>query len=81
MCLDGGIYIFNLFDYYGGSGICLLWLCLCECIAVGWLYGEHSTASVTYCDMVVQVGRNSGLEQSQWLDIVRFHCLNTVGNL
>jgi len=39
MCLDGGIYIFNLFDYYGGSGICLLWLCLCECIPVGRLYG------------------------------------------
>ena len=39
MRLKNGIYVFTLFDYYGASGICLLWLCLSQCIAIGWIYG------------------------------------------
>lgn len=34
------MYIFQLFDYYASSGICLLFLSLFEVICIGWVYGE-----------------------------------------
>uniref|UniRef100_A0A452UFZ7 Transporter n=1 Tax=Ursus maritimus TaxID=29073 RepID=A0A452UFZ7_URSMA len=36
---EGGMYIFQLFDYYASSGICLLFLAVFEVICVGWVYG------------------------------------------
>lgn len=36
---QGGIYIFELINLYGGSGICILWLAIFECIAISWVYG------------------------------------------
>lgn len=33
------MYVFQLFDYYGASGMCLLWMCLFETLVMGWLYG------------------------------------------
>jgi solute carrier family 6 GABA transporter-like protein 6/8/11/12/13 len=33
------MYVFQLFDYYGASGMCLLWMCLFEAIVMGWIYG------------------------------------------
>ncbi|XP_064636609.1 sodium- and chloride-dependent taurine transporter-like [Lineus longissimus] len=38
MVTNGGMYVFQLFDYYTGSRIILI-VALCECIAIGWLYG------------------------------------------
>lgn len=34
------MYIFQLFDYYASSGICLLFLAVFEVICVGWVYGK-----------------------------------------
>lgn len=35
---QGGMYVFQLFDFYGASGICLLWYCFWESFIIGWVY-------------------------------------------
>ncbi|CAH3167400.1 unnamed protein product, partial [Pocillopora meandrina] len=35
------MYVFQLFDHYSGSGSVLLLVVICECLAIGWLYGRN----------------------------------------
>ncbi|XP_058509155.1 sodium- and chloride-dependent betaine transporter-like [Solea solea] len=38
---QGGVYLFQLIDYYGCSGACLLFVSLIQCVTVGWSFGAE----------------------------------------
>ncbi|XP_055007858.1 sodium- and chloride-dependent GABA transporter 3-like [Boleophthalmus pectinirostris] len=42
MVTEGGLYIFQLFDYYACSGIPLVLFGILEVICIGWVYGADS---------------------------------------
>ncbi|KAF7653810.1 hypothetical protein LDENG_00078250 [Lucifuga dentata] len=38
---QGGIYQFQLIDYYGTNGSCLLFVCMAQCVAASWAFGAE----------------------------------------
>jgi len=41
MVTQGGMYIFQIFDFYAVSGMALLWMAAWESIAVAWFFGVN----------------------------------------
>lgn len=41
MVSRGGMYVFQLYDYYSASGVVLLWVCFWESIVIGWIFGSE----------------------------------------
>lgn len=41
MVSRGGMYVFQLYDYYSASGVVLLWVCFWESIVIGWVFGSE----------------------------------------
>uniref|UniRef100_A0A4W6CSG6 Si:ch211-132b12.3 n=1 Tax=Lates calcarifer TaxID=8187 RepID=A0A4W6CSG6_LATCA len=45
--LQGGMYVFQLFDYYACNGACILFLCVFETVALGWIFGRYAVLNYT----------------------------------
>ncbi|CAH1405301.1 unnamed protein product [Nezara viridula] len=44
MVTQGGIFIFQLMDYYSASGMCLLWVCFFQTVAISWVFGGEKVS-------------------------------------
>ncbi|KAM9812595.1 sodium- and chloride-dependent GABA transporter 2-like isoform 3-T3 [Syngnathus typhle] len=53
MITEGGMYVFQIFDYYACNGTCLLFLCVFQIMAVGWIFGAERLCSII-TDMTVE---------------------------
>ncbi|XP_073431098.1 sodium- and chloride-dependent taurine transporter [Dendrobates tinctorius] len=72
MVTEGGMYVFQLFDYYAASGVCLLWVAFFECIAVAWVYG----ADKLYDNIEDMIGYRPGLWMKwSWCGITPLLCV------
>ncbi|KAG8247121.1 hypothetical protein J6590_068743 [Homalodisca vitripennis] len=57
MVSQGGAYIFQLMDYYSASGMCLLWVCFFQTIAISWIFGADKFIDCVHQMMGVRPNR------------------------
>ncbi|XP_018302384.1 LOW QUALITY PROTEIN: sodium- and chloride-dependent GABA transporter 1 [Mycetomoellerius zeteki] len=50
MITNGGIYIFQLMDFYSASGMSILWVCFFQTISISWIFGAQK-----FCDCIHQM--------------------------
>ncbi|XP_024944134.1 sodium- and chloride-dependent GABA transporter 1 isoform X2 [Cephus cinctus] len=50
MVTHGGVYIFQLMDFYSASGMSILWVCFFQTIAISWIFGTQK-----FCDCIHQM--------------------------
>ncbi|XP_076844900.1 sodium- and chloride-dependent GABA transporter 2-like isoform X2 [Brachyhypopomus gauderio] len=46
MVTEGGMYVFQLLDYYACNGACLLFLSVFQSLAVGWIFGAERMCDI-----------------------------------
>ncbi|XP_042309769.1 sodium- and chloride-dependent creatine transporter 1 isoform X1 [Sceloporus undulatus] len=72
MVTEGGMYVFQLFDYYSASGTTLLWQAFWECVAIAWVYGADRFMD----DIACMIGyRPSSWMKWCWMFLTPFICL------
>ncbi|KAG8138340.1 hypothetical protein E2320_004244 [Naja naja] len=68
------MYVFQLFDYYAASGMCLLFVAIFETLCIGWVYG----ADRFYNNIEDMIGyRPWSVIKYCWLFITPAVCLAT----
>ncbi|XP_067331319.1 sodium- and chloride-dependent GABA transporter 3-like [Channa argus] len=43
---EGGIYVFQLIDYYGCTRACKDFMTICQCLAIGWIFGADRFSTI-----------------------------------
>uniref|UniRef100_A0A803TBD2 Solute carrier family 6 member 8 n=1 Tax=Anolis carolinensis TaxID=28377 RepID=A0A803TBD2_ANOCA len=70
--LPGGMYVFQLFDYYSASGTTLLWQAFWECVVIAWVYGADRFMD----DIACMIGyRPSSWMKWCWMFLTPLVCL------
>ena len=45
---EGGVFVFQLMDFYSASGMPLLWICFWETVALSWVFGAARFRTAIY---------------------------------
>ncbi|XP_068195991.1 sodium- and chloride-dependent GABA transporter 3-like [Antennarius striatus] len=43
---EGGVYIFQLIDFYGSTRVCQNVMAICECLVVAWIFGADRLSNI-----------------------------------